>query len=245
MSRGCTGCRGRSKGRSNVVHLCSCGRQAGRQAGRHSLCSRHGAVVCGCASHDERSAGGQVGCKLVGGLRDRGIHMVVPSACPVHTHTPHAGAARPIFPFTAIVGQEEMKLSLILNVIDPKIGGVMIMGDRGTGKSTTIRALADLLPEINVRVRTCVCAALWLRLSGGTPHPPLLPPCSCQLGVQHPQPGGPAKQGAGFAEHPPWHAHGKRHHITQRATPAHLLVPPYFRWSPRTPSTRTPTIQRS
>nr|YP_009402814.1 Mg-protoporphyrin IX chelatase [Compsopogon caeruleus]ARX96163.1 Mg-protoporphyrin IX chelatase [Compsopogon caeruleus] len=55
---------------------------------------------------------------------------------------------RPIFPFTAIVGQEEMKLALILNVIDPKIGGVMIMGDRGTGKSTTIRAIADLLPEI-------------------------------------------------------------------------------------------------
>jgi magnesium chelatase subunit I len=58
--------------------------------------------------------------------------------------------ARPVFPFTAIVGQEEMKLSLILNVIDPKIGGVMIMGDRGTGKSTTVRALVDLLPEIEV-----------------------------------------------------------------------------------------------
>ena len=43
-----------------------------------------------------------------------------------------------------------MKLALILNVIDPKIGGVMIMGDRGTGKSTTIRALADLLPEMKV-----------------------------------------------------------------------------------------------
>nr|YP_009511596.1 Mg chelatase subunit e [Melanthalia intermedia]AXI97473.1 Mg chelatase subunit e [Melanthalia intermedia] len=57
---------------------------------------------------------------------------------------------RPVFPFTAIVGQEEMKLALILNVIDPKIGGVMIMGDRGTGKSTTIRAVADLLPQIEV-----------------------------------------------------------------------------------------------
>lgn len=56
----------------------------------------------------------------------------------------------PIFPFTAIVGQEEMKLALQLNVIDPKIGGVMIMGDRGTGKSTTIRAIADLLPEIEI-----------------------------------------------------------------------------------------------
>ncbi|MHC5827283.1 MAG: magnesium chelatase ATPase subunit I, partial [Nostoc sp.] len=61
-----------------------------------------------------------------------------------------ANARRVVFPFTAIVGQEEMKLALLLNVIDPKIGGVMIMGDRGTGKSTTIRALADLLPEISV-----------------------------------------------------------------------------------------------
>jgi magnesium chelatase subunit I len=57
---------------------------------------------------------------------------------------------RVVFPFTAIVGQAQMKLALLLNVIDPKIGGVMIMGDRGTGKSTTIRALADLLPEIDV-----------------------------------------------------------------------------------------------
>ena len=54
------------------------------------------------------------------------------------------------FPFAAIIGQEEMKLALQLNVIDPKIGGVMIMGDRGTGKSTTIRALADLLPNITI-----------------------------------------------------------------------------------------------
>jgi magnesium chelatase subunit I len=57
---------------------------------------------------------------------------------------------RPVFPFSAIIGQQEMKLSLILNVIDPRIGGVMIMGDRGTGKSTTIRAVADLLPAIKV-----------------------------------------------------------------------------------------------
>lgn len=59
-------------------------------------------------------------------------------------------SARPVFPFTAIVGQEEIKLALILNVIDPKIGGVIIIGDRGTGKSTTIRALVDLLPKIPV-----------------------------------------------------------------------------------------------
>ena len=57
---------------------------------------------------------------------------------------------RPVFPFTAIVGQEEIKLALLLNVIDPKIGGVIVIGDRGTGKSTTIRALVDLLPDIEV-----------------------------------------------------------------------------------------------
>lgn len=57
---------------------------------------------------------------------------------------------RPVYPFTAIIGQEEMKLALLLNVIDPKIGGVMIMGDRGTGKSTVVRSLTDILPEIKV-----------------------------------------------------------------------------------------------
>src|SRR5215208_144920 len=56
----------------------------------------------------------------------------------------------PVYPFTKIVGQEEMKLALLLNVIDASIGGVLIMGHRGTGKSTAVRALADLLPEITV-----------------------------------------------------------------------------------------------
>jgi magnesium chelatase subunit I len=55
-----------------------------------------------------------------------------------------------IFPFSAIVGQEEMKLGLILNVIDPSIGGVLIMGEKGTAKSTAVRALVELLPEIDV-----------------------------------------------------------------------------------------------
>jgi Mg-chelatase subunit ChlI len=55
-----------------------------------------------------------------------------------------------VYPFTAIVGQERMKRALILNAIDMRIGGVLIRGERGTGKSTAARALAVLLPEIEV-----------------------------------------------------------------------------------------------
>ncbi len=54
------------------------------------------------------------------------------------------------FPFSAIAGQEEMKLALMLVAIDPSIGGVLALGDRGTGKSTAVRALAALLPPIRV-----------------------------------------------------------------------------------------------
>ena len=54
------------------------------------------------------------------------------------------------FPFSAIVGQDEMKTAPILTAIDPKIGGVLVFGDRGTGKSTAVRALAALLPPISV-----------------------------------------------------------------------------------------------
>ena len=61
---------------------------------------------------------------------------------------------RPPFPFSAIVGQDEMKLAMILTAIDPTIGGVLVFGDRGTGKSTAVRALAGLLPPIRA-VKGC------------------------------------------------------------------------------------------
>ena len=56
----------------------------------------------------------------------------------------------PIFPFTAIVGQERMRRALILNAVDTRIGGVLIRGERGTAKSTAARALAALLPKVYV-----------------------------------------------------------------------------------------------
>ncbi|XP_064990543.1 magnesium-chelatase subunit ChlI, chloroplastic-like isoform X1 [Musa acuminata AAA Group] len=94
-------------------------------------------------------------------IRHRPRHLLVSGAAPATTELSSADegkklmsseSQRPVFPFSAIVGQDEMKLCLLLNVIDPKIGGVMIMGDRGTGKSTVVRSLVDLLPEIKVVV---------------------------------------------------------------------------------------------
>ncbi len=63
-------------------------------------------------------------------------------------------ARRNVLPFTAIVGQEPMKRALLLNAVNPGIGGVLIRGEKGTAKSTAVRALADVLPEIDV-VRGC------------------------------------------------------------------------------------------
>lgn len=59
-----------------------------------------------------------------------------------------------VYPFTAIVGQDNMKLSLILNVINPSLGGVLIKGEKGTAKSTAVRALAELLPPMKA---VCGC----------------------------------------------------------------------------------------
>lgn len=61
----------------------------------------------------------------------------------------------PVYPFSAIVGQEDMKDAILANVVNPSIGGVLIRGEKGTAKSTTVRAVADLLPERNV-VKGCV-----------------------------------------------------------------------------------------
>lgn len=61
-------------------------------------------------------------------------------------------SGRPVFPFTALIGQDRMKRALVLNAINPRLGGVLIRGEKGTAKSTAVRALAGLLPEIEVVV---------------------------------------------------------------------------------------------
>lgn len=113
------------------------------------------------STHSLSLTKGQVsGCKFCGGIGFHGVKgksqfSVLSVASDVNStqqtqRIAYKESQRPVYPFSAIVGQDEMKLCLLLNVIDPKIGGVMIMGDRGTGKSTTVRSLVDLLPEIKV-----------------------------------------------------------------------------------------------
>src|SRR3954454_728512 len=67
---------------------------------------------------------------------------------PIKGTVQEPGAERVCVPFAAIVGQEEMKQALLVAAVDPSVGGVMVFGDRGTGKSTAVRALAALLPPM-------------------------------------------------------------------------------------------------
>ncbi|PWG15829.1 magnesium chelatase ATPase subunit I [Salibaculum griseiflavum] len=93
------------------------------------------------------------------------------------------------FPFSAIVGQDQMKLAMVLTAIDPGIGGVLVFGDRGTGKSTAVRALASLLPPMTV-VRGCPVNSErpedcpdWANVADTTPEQRPTPVVDLPLGV--------------------------------------------------------------
>jgi len=94
---------------------------------------------------------------------------------------------RPAFPFTAIVGQEDMRRALLVTAVDPGVGGVLVFGDRGTGKSTAVRALAALLPPMKV-VTGCRFACEPTRPAGLCER--------CQRPPQDEQRGAVAKGGA-------------------------------------------------
>lgn len=76
---------------------------------------------------------------------------------------------RVVFPFATIVGQDTMKKALLLNAINPQMGGVLIRGEKGTGKSTAVRALAELLPEISI-VKACPFNCIPTNISEMCPH---------------------------------------------------------------------------
>lgn len=91
-----------------------------------------------------------------------------------------------LYPFSAVVGQEKMKRALLVNAVDPRVGGLLVRGERGTGKSTAARALADLLPDIDA-VADCafscnpynedeMCESCRARSGGGEPLPVLTRP---------------------------------------------------------------------
>lgn len=93
------------------------------------------------------------------------------------------------FPFSAIVGQDAMKQAMVLTAVDPGIGGVLVFGDRGTGKSTAVRALAALLPPIDVVRGSPTNAARiedqpdWAPDSDGTTHSVPTPVIDLPLGA--------------------------------------------------------------
>lgn len=73
---------------------------------------------------------------------------ILRAAGPVKAPQAQTASATPTFPFSAIVGQDEMRRALLIAAVDPSVGGVLVFGDRGTGKSTAIRGLAALLPPM-------------------------------------------------------------------------------------------------
>ena len=84
------------------------------------------------------------------------------------------GAVMTAYPFAAIVGQDEMKLAMVLTAVDPSVGGVLVFGDRGTGKSTAVRGLGALLPRLDM-VEGCPCNSArvedvpdWVETAGST-----------------------------------------------------------------------------
>lgn len=102
------------------------------------------------ASQPSREAGSpdrRLQSMRVADASDKGRTIVFPAG--LEANDPAAARVSP-FPFSAIVGQDDLKLSLLIVAVDPTIGGVLIFGDRGTGKSTAVRALANLLPQVRV-----------------------------------------------------------------------------------------------
>src|SRR4030042_7172293 len=84
-------------------------------------------------------------------------------------------AERLAFPFLGIGGQEEMKLALLLTLINPVIGGVLLVGPRGTGKTTGVRSLVDLMPDVQRSRCTYGCLPEDGETGGTDPHRPPRP----------------------------------------------------------------------
>ncbi|NEA29151.1 hypothetical protein G3I70_42615, partial [Actinomadura bangladeshensis] len=94
-------------------------------------------------------------------------------------HQPEGGPLNALYPFSAVVGLDDLKLALLLNAVSPRVGGVLVRGEKGTAKSTIVRALAAQLPAVDV-VPGCRFGC-----------DPAAPDPSCPDGPH--EPGGPAE----------------------------------------------------
>ena len=104
-------------------------------AGCCAQSSRPSAAPCSIRVHGIRAAPASAGTRRA---------RIAASAAAVAAPEKIQNKKKPAFPFTCLAGQEDMKLALLLNVVDPNIGGVLIMGDRGTGKSVAVSGAAQL-----------------------------------------------------------------------------------------------------
>ncbi|WP_292495481.1 magnesium chelatase ATPase subunit I [Methylobacterium sp.] len=101
--------------------------------------------------------------------RPAGRSIEIAGAVAHDAQAPRADDGPPTFPFSAIVGQDEMRRALLIAAVDPSVGGVLVFGDRGTGKSTAIRGLAALLPPM-AAVAGCPYACDPAEPPGRCPH---------------------------------------------------------------------------
>ncbi len=123
-------------------------------------------------------SGGAARSRLLEMLSDSGARRVLRDPSPdlgIAEHLP--------FPFLAIVGQLEMRTALLLAIINPAVGGVLLIGPRGTGKTTCVRSLTDLLPYIEVSLCPEGCLPSDLDQDGG---PDVCPECRAKLAAGEP-----------------------------------------------------------
>jgi magnesium chelatase subunit I len=144
-----------------MAHSALPGNRGYRSFHRHLLQIKKGAMVTASARTKGTTKGAaKVEPKGTTKGAERAVDSSSPKALKRAVVAPASSIAakdlsrRPAYPFTALVGQHEMQRGLLIATVDPLVGGVLILGDRGTGKSTAVRALADVLPEIQT-VKGC------------------------------------------------------------------------------------------
>ena len=116
-----------------------------------------------------RNRCGRVGRHCVGRKQHRpsftalSCHATAATSVPSGVEFDKEKYRKPPFPFVLISGQDAMKRSLLINAVDPAVGGVILLGDRGTGKSIAVKAMADIMP-VGIRRKSSILVVIWKTL---------------------------------------------------------------------------------